>query len=118
MNAKSRIEIGIAYIHGRIEAQIEAFAFGIGVPSASLAARVGALLLGNQNGKIVRIEDHMPTLRKKTAKAHTATRKMALVSNASRKPQRKNTYWDRMTPRQRKAEMARRREKGLGYKAA
>jgi hypothetical protein len=43
---EQRIAQRVAYIHGRIERELEAFAGSLAIPAVELTARVGALLLG------------------------------------------------------------------------
>lgn len=49
-NGRIDIDSVIAYIHGRIEKEIESFAASIGIPSVTLAARVAALLSPEREG--------------------------------------------------------------------
>lgn len=112
-----QFEIISAYIHGRIEAQIEAFAETLNIPKSQLTNRLGTLLLSNPQP---RDENSMRILRRKTAKTHKPVRKVAVDSNArknstrktaSRKvgrPKKKVGYWASMTPEQRSEEMKRR----------
>lgn len=114
---QSSFENSIAYLHGRIEAQLEAFAGSLGVPPSELTSRVAALLLALPSGSLLRTEDNMPSLRRKTTRAYK--KRLSKVEVASRPsgpapPVRKRrtssikSYWERMTPKERQAEMARR----------
>jgi hypothetical protein len=48
----------VAYIHGRIERELEAFAHSLAIPAVELTYRVGALLLGDGEGR----QDRLPPL--------------------------------------------------------
>lgn len=105
-------EVSIAYIHGRLEAQIEAFAQSLGIPARFLTNRLGTLLLVPEGGEVLRVADHLPVVRRKTAKRSKAVAKVAVVSRprskASSSGKGPRAYWAAMTPKQRSVEMKRR----------
>jgi len=120
MNSKGRINeneslaVQIAYIHGRIEAQLEAFAQSLGLPTADLTGRMGSLLLYPQGGEIVGLARGVPKLRSKTAAGSKAVEPMAVVSGSrSGASGNAKSYWAKMTPEQRSAEMRKRYKKRL-----
>lgn len=91
-------DIKVAYIHGRIEAQIEAFADSAGIPAPELASRVGSLLCGAASGEVLGTEHRVPALPGQTAKGSKAVAKVALDGGTHRKPQKsrkvkKTTEW-------------------------
>lgn len=107
MNA-SKLETCAAYLHGRIEAQLEAFAASLNIPSYELTNRVATLLLVSPQG---RVEDPMPDMRRETTKARNSIRKVAVARRARKSRSQKvgkGGYWKSMTPAQRGAEMQRR----------
>ena len=109
-------ESQIAYLHGRIEHELEGFASSLGVDLKEVSTRVGAALVSSAGGQSVRGPDSLPIVRRKTTKAHKAVAKVGLRGRMSRKPQgtvhhKKSgirQYWDRLTPKQRREEMQRR----------
>lgn len=110
-----QIEVGIAYIHGRIEAQIENFAFAIGIPARELAERVGALLLSPPGGKVLGTKNSVSSLLGPSPIKRKSPRKMAVASDSHSGLSHKGTkithpYWSKLTPEERKAEMKRRRK--------
>jgi hypothetical protein len=52
----------IAYIHGRVERELEAFANSLAIPAVELTQRLGRLLLGEGSG----FEDSLPHVRLET----------------------------------------------------
>jgi hypothetical protein len=120
-------EIQIAYIHGRIEAQIEGFAASLGVSAAELAGRLGELLLGAQGGERLGVDDRLPKLRGKAGAGGQGVESVALAGGTSgeRAQQAKSghldgvsaggvkAYWAKMTPAARRKEMRRRLKKRL-----
>lgn len=109
---KRNYETQIAYIHGRIEAQLDAFAHSLNLPAAELAYRVGALLLAAQGGESLGPNHNLSFVRNATAQRHQAVEPLALAgsthSKASHGPK---TYWSKMTKLQRSREMKRRMAK-------
>jgi hypothetical protein len=103
-----KIEIGAAYLHGRIEAQLEIYATSMGVPSFELTNRVAALLLTGSQGST---ENSMPDMRGEATETRQALRKMEMAGRPSKGRPRKTGprgYWAKMTPLERKSEMRRR----------
>lgn len=74
------IEIGIAYIHGRIEAQIESLAVSIGLPAAELTYRVGTLLCAKASGPVLGFGNPVPYVRETPTVRSSAPRTLALAS--------------------------------------
>jgi hypothetical protein len=124
VNYDKHIDTAVAYLHGRIEAQLEAFAVSIGTSAADLTSRVATLLLAQGAGTAERV----PKLRGASTSGDTRLAKVALVDRAHRPTQdakRPGTYsskvrstnvkgyWARMTPKQRKAEGRRRWRLGM-----
>lgn len=107
-------------IVGNIEGQLQTFANNHGISSIVLAQRVAELLYpeGQRHEDSVSSLPQNPTVRNKIVGRKVEVGK--LPSNSSSRATGKvsgiKTYWDRMTPAQRKAEIARRMEKGLGLK--
>jgi hypothetical protein len=104
----------VAYIHGRIEAQLEGFAASLGLPARQLTVRVAALLLGPESGGLLGSENRVSSLPGASATADKATRTMAVAKRPYRKARRPSlqrgaaAYWAAMTPSQRSKEMQRR----------
>ena len=119
----------IAYIHGRIEREIEAFATALSLPPMALTSRLGALLLGIPEG-----HDH--SLPDVPVEAGPGSRVLAEVEGARQShggvartrrqlaagkrtgkaapdkvSEGQKKYWADMTPEERSKEMARRRRK-------
>lgn len=108
-------ESQIAYIHGRIEHEIEGFANSLGIPTLVLTERLAELLHARRSG----VEDSMPGLREisskrseKLGKTLEVAERTHLGSQAIKSPKpakkRTNSYWANMTPEQRSAEIKRR----------
>ena len=105
-------EIQLAYIHGRIESQLEAFAASLGIAPKELAVRLAGLLLGQEGGEVLRTGNRVPALSGKAPKRGTSARKVAVARrtrNAAPKT-KYSAYWSRMTPEERSAEMRRRQK--------
>lgn len=113
MNYGKVIEIQTAYIHGYLEAKIENFAESAGISSSELTKRLGALFLGTTNWELLGTEDRVSKLSRKTTKRNKTTRKMTMARSTSGI----TSYWNKMTPAQRKAEVKRRRKVALAKKA-
>src|SRR6185312_8614684 len=106
------IEVIVAYIHGRVEAQIEGFSNNLGIPTSELTTRVATLLLGMPSRSL---EDRMSKVPRKTSKAYKTMGSVEVASgsrgNTSRKGKKvTHPYWSKLTPEQRKKEMKRRME--------
>ena len=104
-------ETSIAYIHGRIEAQLEAYAFGIGIPASELAARLGTLLLGTESGPVLGTHDRVPKLPSPPAARSKAVAKVALDGRTSGGASKQRAYWASLSPLQRRREVRRRMQK-------
>ena len=117
MKNVSSIEIAAAYLHGRHEVEIEAYAKAIKCSSTELAARIGALHLGLPTQQSVDVAE-VSSVRVQTARVGKRLRKVEKRSGAHSDGAHKGTstvkaskiksYWAKMTKAQRKAEMARR----------
>jgi hypothetical protein len=124
----------IAYLHGRIEREIEAFADSLDLPKMELTQRLGALLLGIGQG----YADHLPSVSggRRHLEAGQGSDVLATLEGAvephgrSAQPERieasvgtrqahthevkaeyskaSKGYWAKMSPLQRKREMMRR----------
>ena len=105
-----KLEVSIAYIHGRIEAQIDAFAGSLEIPPAYLASRLGSLLLGQEDGEVVGTEHHLPVMPRKTVAGGKTVAKVA-VDGGTHRGSTQKAYWANMTPQQRSAEWKRRFKK-------
>jgi hypothetical protein len=66
-----------AYIHGRIERELEAFASSLAIPAMELTQRVGRLLLGEGP----RVENHLPHVR---LEARPESRALATLESVER----------------------------------
>ena len=78
-NGTNQVEIGIAFFHGYVSAQLESFARGISVPSHILAARLGTLLLGQTGRELLGTEDPVPDMRGTTTAARKPMEPMAVA---------------------------------------
>jgi hypothetical protein len=107
MKHGSKIEVSVAYIHGRIEAQLEAFAQSLDIPAWELAGRVGALLLGAESWSVLGTEDRVPSVSGSATERSKTARKVAVDGGTHRSSAQK-AYWERMTPKQRRQEVRRR----------
>jgi hypothetical protein len=108
------LTVQLAYIHGRIEAQLEAYAQSLGLPAAQLTSRMGTLLLGTQNGEVMGPARGVPKLRSEAAKGGEAMEPMAVAGSPRRRASGSSkAYWAKMTPEQRSKEMQRRTKKRL-----
>lgn len=72
---------------GHCTTWLETFAERSGVPFEVLAERVGTQLLGTAHGAGLGTDDHVPTLRRETAKRSAVLESVALAGGAHRKPQ-------------------------------
>lgn len=113
---QSAIKISLAYIHGRIEAEIESFANSLQLEPKEFTYRVATLLLGDSERSI---KDRMSKLPNNTTKNNKTLGQMEMdvVTHSNRPSKTKKLklkgsgpkrYWASMTKEQRKAEMARR----------
>jgi hypothetical protein len=115
MNA-SKIEVGIAYIHGYITRQIEEYAAKANISQEDLASRLGTLLLLGTQGRIG-TEDSMRALRVPSSELDQGIRKVARRGRPRKSGARKvkgvgqGGYWKSMTQEERNAEMRRRMAK-------
>lgn len=103
------VETYIAYLHGRFEKEIELHAKAIGCPEIELAKRVGNLLAGHTQEQQLMLEG-VSNLPAEATKPHKRLRKVE-VPDSTRSNSAQKSYWQRMTPEQRKAEMRRRQRK-------
>jgi hypothetical protein len=118
------VEVGLAYIHGRLEAQVEIFATALGVPTIELAERMGSLLSSPARGSVLGSLDPLPNLRRGATADDPVSRPLALASGSHGQPSRKvkhqidrgvkttrahNSGWEALSPEDRKREMKRRR---------
>lgn len=107
-------EKAIAYVHGRTEAQLEHYARALNIPSEELAKRIGQLLAGQHtvsNVNASALPDLSPggsgldhELRQVAMDRGTHSRRAPGSQSAANK----QSYWGKMTPEQRKAEVKRR----------
>lgn len=74
----------IAYIYGRLEAQIEAFANSSGVSFRELAGRLATLLLGATSGKVLGTSDRVSQVPREAQRRKTVA-KVAMVKRPSGK---------------------------------
>jgi hypothetical protein len=124
-DAKLRsIENSLAYLHGRLEAQIEAFATALGIPAIELTARMWHVLSSPPGRTILGSIDRMPDLRNPPAQGTALSRPLALDDRSrklaarpdpSLKPKtpkkQQNNYWSKLTAAERQKEMRRRIKK-------
>jgi hypothetical protein len=103
-------ELQIAYLHGRLEVQIESAANSIGIPFHELAGRLGSLLLTSSGRQVLGAPDNMPTLRGETTGDRTTVAKVAVARRPYRRTQKvkKLNWWFKRTPEQQKAITAKR----------
>ena len=109
--ANREIEKAIAYIHGRTEAQLEAYASALGLPPGELASRVGALLSGAASGQVLGTDNRVPKLPSSPAERSKAVAKVEMDGRASGGASTQRAYWAKMSPLQRKREVRRRMQK-------
>jgi hypothetical protein len=76
------VEVGLAYIHGRLEAQIEIFATALGVPTIELAERMGSLLSSPARGTVLGSLDPLPNVRCRSSADDPVSRPLALASGS------------------------------------
>jgi hypothetical protein len=117
---EDNLAVQIAYIHGRIEAQLESFAQSLNIPSSQLASRVGALLLGAQGGEIVGPARGVSKLRREAAAGSSSVEPVEMAGGTRGGAQNRSKgpkgYWAKLTPEQRSEEMRRRYKKRTGGK--
>ena len=109
-------EVKVAYLHGRLEAEIERFASSMGISPLELTERLVELLLpqGKRSGHRLPVLQHdSPARRVPVAKVE-----VAVEPHGSRPQDRESkptsaiqAYWQNMTEAQRSAEMRRRMRK-------
>lgn len=113
-----KVESNIAYICGRIEAQLEGFAQSLGLPPAQLTTRVATLLLSMSGGLILGPKDRVSDMPRKTTKKYKV--RSSKVAVARRTPSKTSAgikaYWAKMTAEERSAEMTRRSKVKLSKK--
>jgi hypothetical protein len=107
------LAVPIAYIHGRLEAQIEGFAASLDVSAGELAERLGELLLSGSGREGLGADDRLPKLRRKAGAGGKGVESVEVAGGTSSGGAHAGKggvkgYWDAMTPKQRKAEMQRR----------
>lgn len=125
------------YLHGRLEQQIESFASQYDLPSDELVSRVGLLLAGDflaEHTVALHRVDLEEELQQKAAEAfqeffqsqHAAKKKeekaakkphLVAKTKASSSAGNKD-YWAKLSPLQRKREVARRKKVSVAKKAA
>jgi hypothetical protein len=122
MNVRDE-EKALAYLHGRLEAQLEAFATSWGIPITELTARLATLLLTTASRRELGANDTVSTLLRATAEGNPTVESMAMDGNSHRiargkraqsaikKPSKMRAYWAAMTKEQRRAEIMRRMKK-------
>ncbi len=82
-NAKKDYTPQIAYIHGRIEAQLEGFAASLGVPPVELTRRVGELLAGSMAGReSLGSSDFLSDLRRESTRLSKSLAAQAVASDS------------------------------------
>lgn len=122
-NGSKTLDVSIAYIHGRLDQQVEAYAQDLGIPSNELASRLASLL--HAEGQ--RTQHNVSALRSEMPGLGKAVAEMESNGDAHRQPQKRQKrskptgikgYWAKMTVGQRSAEMNRRRLKGQDQKKA
>lgn len=116
----------IAYIHGRIEREIEAFAASLALPAVALTSRLGALLLGLDERDAHRLPDVSMDARQggrvlaeveSAGQSHggvAQSRGQLTAGNGTGKAATnkvRRNYWANKTEEERIKEMARRRRK-------
>jgi len=108
-------EKAIAYLHGRISAEIEYFCKSLQLPEQDITIRLGTLFFGLSSGEELRTENNLSLLRSKTTKRGEKLRSMEMANDSYNKTQkrkspikRKTDWWTRYTKAELKKEMARR----------
>lgn len=131
---EQKLRESIAYIHGRIERELEAFAGSLALPAVELTQRVGALLLGQgqwTGDRLPSVPSRRSALDSRQRSIPVAALESAIESHGggaqsrlilpapspgtSEAPTRQMTaqqqYWASKTPEQRSAEMRKRMKK-------
>lgn len=106
-------DIAIAYSWGRVEKEIENLALALNVPKSQLTRGVGNHLCASQGWVLLGPEHHVPDVQRARAERSKAVEPVAVAERAHRPETRQRKvvsggYWAKMSPKQRKAEMARR----------
>ena len=131
MRDNAKLNEAIAYLHGKIEAELNYLALAAGLDARMVTARVGALL----SGAWQRAESGLPMRMESAYGRAGASKSLADVEGgkqphghgaphraASKKRAKKlvgiKAYWAAMTPEQRSAEMAKRLRKAQKRKDA
>lgn len=97
----------IAYIHGRIESQLEGFASSLDLPARELTQRVGALLIGLPSGEPMGFTQRVRDVRSDAA-ARDEEQPLAVDGRTRPNARWRTKSGQLMTPAQRKREAARR----------
>jgi hypothetical protein len=115
---ESKLEVSAAFFTGGVLERLSAYARSLGLSETELAARVGASILSTAHGQVLGPAHRVPDVRAKTAKGSKAVEPVAVAKRAySKQPSKvkrkkqKRSYWEGLTPRQRKNEMKRRQAK-------
>jgi hypothetical protein len=134
VKTNAKLNEAIAYLHGKIEAELNYLALAAGLDASMVAARVGALLCGAwqraESGLPMRMESAYGRAGASKSLAdveggkqphgHGAPHRAASKkrSKAGKKVSGIRAYWAAMTPEQRSAEMAKRLRKAQKRKEA
>jgi hypothetical protein len=115
----------IAYLHGRIEAKLEAvfnteiaaYAQISGITEQQLAARVAALLQPAQGGKKLGPVNRVSNLPSKAAKRGTSVEPLAVAGGTRKRStsqgSKMKAWWAKLSPEERAKEVRRRRRKAM-----
>lgn len=108
----------IAYIHGRIDQQIEIYAQSLGIPAAVLAERLATLLHpsgARSTSSVSPLRGDTTEAREAVAAVEVAVRPHGKKASGGVSKQKSGiqAYWASMTPAQRTAETKRRAAKRL-----
>jgi hypothetical protein len=128
-NNDAKLNEAIAYLHGKIEAEIGFFAAAAGLNSGMVAARVGVLLSGAWQRAESSVPMRMEPAHRRAGAGkpvadvegseqphghgaqHRTAKKKRSKAGKKVKPNGIKAYWDAMTPEQRSAEMTKRLRK-------
>ena len=113
-----QVEVQAAFFAGGLIERLNNYARGVGLPASELAKRVGDALRAAADGALLGTEHRVPDLPRKTAKRSKAVEPLAVAERPRGKQALKRgrgatskSYWAKLTPKQRSAEMKRRQAK-------
>lgn len=102
---EAQLAVNLAYAHGYIKATLDDFAKSFGISTEELASRMGSLLLNEESGKVLGIENTMPALRSNGAKRSKTTRSVEVArrtyKHRAQKTKKRLDWWWELSQKQR-----------------